>query len=303
MARRGRTPGSVATALGHIWQKRRLVWHIASRDLAQNETLQRLALVGVLILLISYAVAFLMFRPEGLKVGEPALSDWELGARVALASLYGIMLTFSLFVASYTAQRSQGSLKNYFSHPVGVAEVLAAKMLFVLVSCTIVTAVLLLPLVPFVQAGVMPAERAAGLAVLAFSALAASYLCLVFGVALALLLHDRATGFRPEGGILASLGLFILDSRWMLGGAIERLLSFKAGLAGEEVSPGELRAAGDWAAVLSSPSPFEAAHNLARAALSHPAFPWGVAVSLALVLAVVLWGLGRAHRTYPEEVF
>jgi hypothetical protein len=295
--------GGAASPVAHVWSKRRLVWHMLWRELSQNDNLQRLAGVGVYLLIGFYAAAFLLFRPWGTRFGEPVLSDWELGARVAISSFVGVLLTFTLFFISYTAERSRGSLKGYFCHPVGVAEVLVAKLLFVLVMSTVVASLVLLPLVPMVQAGVMPRERAAGLAVMVLSAVAAAYLCLVFGVALSFLVRGRAARFRPEHGMLVALAVFVFDSRWVLVNLFEGLLSLKAGITGWAATPGDLEAAGLWATVLSTPSPFEAASNLARAAMDHPSMPAGVVVSLVLVAAVALLGVSRAHRTYPEEVF
>jgi hypothetical protein len=277
------------------------------RDLDYMKDFRRQALaVLAIVMALSYFLAFVIFSGTT-EASNPLFDRWEPG-RVSnifyMITTASVVATAVAFGIAFTVQRMNGTMKNYFNHPVGVVEVVAAKLLHVFIlGMTLALTLVAAPLIPFVQAGLLPARAGAALAATAVLAFLASYVSLLFGVALRFCVQERISRFRPELLAAGSIALFLVLTRNFVSKIGIFIVQSRADAAGTVVTQSDLDAVEAAARWLSAFSPFEAALNLGQAAFANPAFPWGLLVVVPIVGAVLVVGLARAARAYPEVMW
>ncbi len=298
-------PSGVSGIPRRLWRARSAIWTMAVRDLDYMKDFRRQALVILaLVMVIGYFLAFTVFSGTW-GAPSPLFDRWEPG-RVSnifyMITTVSVLMTAVAFGMAFTIQRMNGTMKNYFNHPVGVVEVVAAKLMHVFILGMTLVPTLVAPIIPFVQAGLLPPGAGVALALTAVLALLATYVSLIFGVALPFCVQERISRFRPELVAAASIALFLVLTRNFISKIGTFIVQARADAAGTPVTQADLDAVEGTSRWLSAFSPFEAALNLGQAAFSNPAFLWGLIVVVPIVGSVFFIGLARAAKVYPEAM-
>ena len=289
-----------------LWRARAAIWTMVIRDLDYMRDFWRPALaILATMMVVAYILAYVVFSGSG---DESTLFDGWLPGRVS--NIFYMITTVSVFVAAlafgmaFTAQRMNGTMKNYFNHPVGVVEVVAAKLAHVFIlGMTLVLTMVVAPIIPFVQAGLLSPGAGAALAATAVLAFLATYVSLIFGVAMRFCVQERISRFRPELPTAACIALFLVLTKNFLSRIGLFIVQARADSAGTAVTQADLDAVEAASVWLSALSPFEVALNLGQAAFANPSFLWGLLVAVPIVGAVFFVGLARAARVYPEAMW
>ena len=299
-------PSGVSGIPRRLWRARSAIWTMVVRDLDYMKDFRRQAMVILaLIMAFAYFLAFVIF--SGSEDPNPLFDSWEPG-RVSnifyMITTISVLMTAMAFGLAFTIQRMNGTMKNYFNHPVGVVEVVAAKLMHVfIIGMTLVLTMVAAPIIPFVQVGLLPPGAGAALALTAVLAFLATYVSLIFGVALRFCVQERISRFRPELVAAASIALFLVLTRNFISKIGTFIVQARADAAGTLVTQADLDAVEGTSRWLSAFSPFEAALNLGQAAFANPAFLWGLFIAVPITAAVFFIGLARAAHVYPEAMW